>query len=418
MNILIFEDAVVPRLQPITTGRPAYAVTCASYRLIDWLARLEGHLVSIVRPHLKMIELLDFPVFAPHLDLTCPETLVVNARLIPSFSNFERVKQLLASPGGGQTRASSILRDGNTIAAAVIPTQQIEQLQGEDLLREIESLGNDPNHRQDASARLFNYPHDVIQANMTCFDENIQHRIDSGEYRESSDGVFVASGVVIDDYVVTDTRVGPIVIDQNASVGPFSFLRGPIYIGPKSRINEHAAIKDAVSLAHTTKIGGEVEGSIIESYSNKQHHGFLGHSYLGSWINLGAGTCNSDLKNTYGVVNVVYGGVKVSTGMQFVGCVMGDYVKTAINTSIFTGKIIGACSMLYGFVTTNVPSFVNYARSLGQTSELPVAIMVSTQQRMFARRSVQQRPSDIQLLQDMYELTRHERQLSDEPLML
>jgi glucose-1-phosphate thymidylyltransferase len=365
-----------------------------------------------------MIELLDFPIFAPQLDLTDPETMVVNARLIPSVSNFELVKQMLSSSGGRDARVSSILRDGNTIAAAVFPTQQIEELPDGDRLRLIESVGNDPNHWQDTTARLFNYPHDVIQANMDCFDENIQHRIASGDYRESSDGVFVGSAAVIGDHVVTDTRVGPIIIDQDASVGPFSFLRGPIYIGPKSRINEHAAIKDAVSLAHTTKIGGEVEGAIIEAYSNKQHHGFLGHSYLGSWINLGAGTCNSDLKNTYGMVNVVYGGDKVSTGMQFVGCVMGDFVKTAINTSIFTGKIIGACSMLYGFVTTNVPSFVNYARSLGQTSELPVAIMISTQQRMFARRTVQQRPSDIQLLQDMYELTRHERQLSDEPLML
>ncbi len=247
-----------------------------------------------------MIELLDFPIFAPQLDLTRPETLVVNARLIPSVSNFERVKQLLASSGGGKTRASTVLLDGNMIAAAVIPTQQIETIQGDDRLCAIESLVNDPNHRQDASARLFNYPHDVIQANMDCFDENIQHRIDSGVYRESSDGVYVASGAVIDDHVVTDTQPGPIVVDQNASVGPFSFLRGPIYIGPNSRINEHSAIKDAVSLAHTTKIGGEVEGSIIEAYSNKQHHGFLGHSYLGSWINLGAGTCNSDLKNTYG----------------------------------------------------------------------------------------------------------------------
>ena len=191
-----------------------------------------------------------------------------------------------------------------------------------------------------------------------------------------------------------------------------------MYIGPNSRINEHAAIKDCVSLGHTTKIGGEIEGSVIECYSNKQHHGFLGHSYLGSWINLGAGTCNSDLKNTYGQVNMEYGDNKVATGMQFVGCVMGDYAKSAINTGIFTGKTIGTCSMLYGFVTTNVPSFVNYARLFGQTTEMPPAIMVSTQKRMFGRRNVEQRPCDIQLLHDMYKATAAERQLSESPLSL
>ena len=78
--------------------------------------------------------------------------------------------------------------------------------------------------------------------------------------------------------------------------------------------------------------------------------------------------------------------------MQFVGCIMGDYSKSAINTGIFTGKTIGVCSMLYGFVTTNVPSFVNYARLFGQVTELPPDVMIATQRRMFARRKVTQRP--------------------------
>jgi glucose-1-phosphate thymidylyltransferase len=111
-----------------------------------------------------------------------------------------------------------------------------------------------------------------------------------------------------------------------------------------------------------------------------------------------------------------YGGDKVATGMQFVGCILGDYTKTAINTGIFTGKTVGVCSMLYGFVTTNVPSFVNYARLFGQVTELPPEVMVATQKRMFRRRNVAQRPCDVQLIYDMYELTRNERQLGVEPL--
>ena len=88
--------------------------------------------------------------------------------------------------------------------------------------------------------------------------------------------------------------------------------------------------------------------------------------------NLGAGTSNSDLKNTYGSQSTCeYGGQKISTGMQFVGCFIGDYVKTAINTSIFTGKTIGVCSMVYGFVTPNVPSFCNYAKTFRPDRDLP-----------------------------------------------
>jgi glucose-1-phosphate thymidylyltransferase len=208
------------------------------------------------------------------------------------------------------------------------------------------------------------------------------------------------------------------VIDADTSIGPYCLLRGPAYLGPRTRVIEHAAIKDGVSVGHTVKIGGEVEASIIEPYTNKQHHGFLGHSYLGSWINLGAGTCNSDLKNTYGLVKMEYRGQSAATGMQFMGCIVGDYSKSAINTSIFTGKVIGACSMLYGFVTTNVPSFVNYARSFGQVTELPPEVMIATQERMFARRKVAQRPVDARLIESMYELTRHERHLAGEPLSL
>jgi len=215
---------------------------------------------------------------------------------------------------------------------------------------------------------------------------------------------------------VTDTQEGPIVLDKGATVGPYCYLSGPAYLGRNARVIEHAAIKDNVSLGHTTKIGGEVEASIIEAYTNKQHHGFLGHSYLGSWINLGAGTCNSDLKNTYGEVKMDYAGQRVATGMQFVGAIIGDYSKTAVNTSIFTGKTIGVCSMVYGYVTTNVSGFCNYARLFGQETVLPPEVMIATQARMFARRNVPQRPCDKQLITNMFALTTPEDHIRDEPL--
>jgi glucose-1-phosphate thymidylyltransferase len=265
---------------------------------------------------------------------------------------------------------------------------------------------------------LFDYPHDLVRHNKEQIDASLQHRLTSGRYQEVADGVFAATGASLGQHCVTDTSNGPVILDEDATVGPHCFLRGPAYLGPKSRVIEHSAIKDAVSIGHTTKIGGEIEASIVEPYTNKQHHGFLGHSYLGSWINLGAGTSNSDLKNTYGNVKMDYRGDQISTGMQFVGCMMGDYSKTAINTGIFTGKTIGCCSMVYGFVTTNVPSFVNYARLFGQVTELPPEVMIATQQRMFARRGVTQRECDIRLLHSMFDLTRDERQIAGEPLAL
>jgi glucose-1-phosphate thymidylyltransferase len=410
MNVLVFEDDLVDNLFPVTTGRPAYAITCGSYRLVDWLLRLGEPVVGWVRPHLRDLQSFDFPQLHSTLVADQAWTLAVNARLVPSRQNFRRLRRLAEQP------APNSVRDGKSLAAAVVSTETVRGAASSgELIQLVAEPTSSPSG--EPSLALFNFPHEIIRWNLECLSDNLSDRIESGRYREVAEGVFVGSDTALGDYIVTDTKAGPLVLDDHSQIGPYCYLRGPAYLGVGARVIEHAAIKDGVSLGHTTKIGGEVEASVIEPFTNKQHHGFLGHSYLGSWINLGAGTCNSDLKNTYGEVKLDFRGQKLATGMQFVGCLMGDYAKTAINTGIFTGKIIGTCSMVYGFVTTNVPSFVNYARSFGQVTELPPAVMEATQKRMFARRQVLQRPCDIQLLHDMYRLTRHERQLAEEPLV-
>ena len=175
-------------------------------------------------------------------------------------------------------------------------------------------------------------------------------------------------------------------------------------------------MKDHSHISDGCKVGGEIESSVMECYSNKQHHSFLGHSWVGSWVNVGAGTCTSDLKNTYGEVTVHYQDRKIATGMQFLGCVFGDYSKTAVNTSVFTGKAIGVASCVYGFVSTNVPSFCNYARTFGKITEHFLPSAVRTQERMFARRGLQQTRVHIKLLEDVHRITRDERIMSTETL--
>ncbi|MCI0357625.1 MAG: hypothetical protein L0211_03955 [Planctomycetaceae bacterium] len=419
MQLIVFEDDQVPRLHPITLGRPAYAIGCGSYRLIDWLERLAaesgGVLRSVIRPHLAAIQRLDFPKIDGAKSAAETPALLVNARLVPSVAAYRALRKLI------DAASTAAVYHDKQLAAAMIAPHGPAPPPDADVGHWGKYLGNSihgklPTH--DARLPLLAYPHDVIRYNLETIGEALAHRLESGRFREVASGVFAADGAKLGQYLVTDTSKGPVLVDENAEVGPHCFLRGPAYLGPKARVIEHSAIKDAVAVGHTTKIGGEIEASIVEPYTNKQHHGFLGHSYLGSWINLGAGTSNSDLKNTYGTVKMDYRGEQVHTGMQFVGCIMGDYAKTAINTGIFTGKMVGCCSMVYGFVTTNVPSFVNYARLFGQVTELPPEVMVATQQRMFGRRNVQQRQCDIDLIHAMYDLTRHERQLAGEPLAL
>ncbi len=410
MSILVFEDAQVDQLAPITTARAAHSITLGSYTLLDILGLTQQELVAFVRPHLRTLCSLDQSqvrqVGDPQLSRAPAPLLALNARLVPSIQTLQTLQRILVSGA----EHVGIVWDGDQIAAVVRPNWTWDALAA-GTAAGIESvlLAAHQMPTLDYPLKLMNYPHEVIASNMRIINDSLQHRIASGRYTQVKDGLFLAPGAKLGEYVLTETHNGPIVIDSDAYVGPYTLLRGPVFIGAKAKILEHAAIKDAVSIGHTTKIGGEVEAAVIEAFSNKQHHGFLGHSYLGSWINLGAGTCNSDLKNTYGTVNMEYPSGKATTGMQFLGCVMGDYSKTAINTGIFTGKVVGVCSMMYGFVTSNVPSFVNYARLFGQMTTLPPDVMTATQHRMFARRKVEQRPCDMQLINDMYRLTQHER---------
>jgi UDP-N-acetylglucosamine diphosphorylase / glucose-1-phosphate thymidylyltransferase / UDP-N-acetylgalactosamine diphosphorylase / glucosamine-1-phosphate N-acetyltransferase / galactosamine-1-phosphate N-acetyltransferase len=173
--------------------------------------------------------------------------------------------------------------------------------------------------------------------------------------------VWIAEGVELAPNVVLDASEGPIVIDEGARVMAGAVLCGPLYVGKKSLIKIAAKIYGGTSIGPVCKVGGEVEGSIFQAYSNKQHDGFLGHAYIGEWVNLGADTNNSDLKNTY--KNVLYHNyltkTKIDSGSQFMGSVIGDHSKTGINTSLNTGLVIGCACNIYGsgLFSAFVPDF-------------------------------------------------------------
>ena len=173
------------------------------------------------------------------------------------------------------------------------------------------------------------------------------------------ENVFLADSARIMPGVVIDAESGPVWIDDHVQIMPQAVLEGPLSIGKNSIIKVGAKIYENTTIGPVCKVGGEVEQSIFQSYSNKQHDGFLGHSYLGSWINLGADTNNSDLKNNYSSISVILNKQKIETGKRFLGTIIGDHSKTAINTMINTGSIIGVCCNIFGgdFPPKYIPSF-------------------------------------------------------------
>lgn len=410
MRIVLFEDDKVSQLFPITLTRPAYTINCGSVTLRDWATELGTCVTGHVRPYLQRWQSAECPTFCDRLE-EGQRTLWVNARVLPSPSNLQTLTGLARSD-----RCVHV-HDGDSVAAAVLPAESPLPAGSSDAER---FLRRELDHHKlpscDSSLSLLDYPHQIVQGHLDSIQDHLANRIAAGQLPEIRDGVFSASP--LSEHVVTDTSMGPVVIEQDVTVRPFTCLNGPVFLDAHARINEHSMLKNGVYIGRHAKVGGEIGASVIEAYSNKSHFGYLGHSYVGQWVNLGAGTSNSNLKNSYGKIRMEVSGRTVDTGMQFMGCLIGDMTKSAINTSIFTGKLIGACSMLYGYVTTNVPSFVNYARSFGQITEMNPEVVALTQKRACLRRGFEQQEWQVQLLRDAYRFVSEGRELADQPLAL
>jgi UDP-N-acetylglucosamine diphosphorylase/glucosamine-1-phosphate N-acetyltransferase len=164
--------------------------------------------------------------------------------------------------------------------------------------------------------------------------------------RGSKKDVYIAPGAVVHPMVVIDAEHGPVYIDEDVEIHPFTRVEGPCYIGKKS-ILLGAKCREGNSIGPMCRVGGEVEESIIHGYSNKYHDGFLGHAYVGQWVNLGALTTNSDLKNDYSSVSVMLDGKHaIDTGSTKVGSLIGDHAKTSIGTLFNTGAYVGAMTVI------------------------------------------------------------------------
>lgn len=216
------------------------------------------------------------------------------------------------------------------------------------------------------------------------------------DYKTIAPNVYAHTSANIDSSVVYNTGSGIIVIEKDTTVLPFTYLVGPLRIDDNATISPHSYIGFSY-IGKSCKVGGEIINSVFEQYSNKAHAGGMYYAYVGSWVNIGGGTSNSNLKNTYGTIKMA----GIETGEQFLGCIIADHAKTAINTSIYTGKIIGAGAHIYSTVTNDVPNFVNYY-SKDNMTKIPIDVTEKIATRMMERRGVQFTEEDKKLLESIY----------------
>ena len=267
--------------------------------------------------------------------------------------------------------------------------------------------------RQKVDGILVEYIWDLIQANgdqiRSDFTFAIQGRggavIDDGTII-NDENVFIDKTAKIMPHVVVDGSNGPVFIDRDVVIQPHVYVQGPVYIGPSVLIKAGAQIYSGSSIAEGCKIGGEVNNSIILPWSNKAHGGYLGSSYVGSWVNIGAGTNNSNLKNNYGAVKVTVDGEAIDTGLQFMGLIMGDHSKCGINTTFNTGTSIGINCNLYGSVIheKHIPSFT-WGSAVGGYTTYKLEKALSVNKIVMSRRKKSLKRNDEELLRNVFQLT-------------
>jgi UDP-N-acetylglucosamine diphosphorylase/glucosamine-1-phosphate N-acetyltransferase len=224
--------------------------------------------------------------------------------------------------------------------------------------------------------------------------------------------IFLEKGARVEDAIFNTTE-GPIYIGKDAEIMEGSMIRGPFALCEHAVVKMGTKIYGPTTVGPFSKVGGEVNNSVIFGYSNKAHDGFLGNSVIGEWCNLGANTNNSNLKNSYDEVKLWSYVQKtfVETGVQFCGLIMGDHSKTGISTMFNTGTVVGVNSNIFGpgFQRNFIPSF-----SWGGTSGFKIydykkAIKVA--EAMFARRGKVFDDTEKDILINLYELTAVNRNL-------
>jgi len=357
MKLIVFEDAHYPNLLPLVYTRPVFKLRCGFSALLYKIEAILGKTAdaTVVRDAIRDAFHLrgERPVVGVNADLSDDDQLWINGRALVTRP-FEIPAGCCVWRGNALLAARVDSRTGQTLAGAV--------LEGTDALRAVLKESSTGTIADDA-ARLIDYLWHLVHATAAEIDRefaNITPRragdVSTGAHLLNERVIHIGEGARVMPGVVLDAENGPIYVGDHVTIRPNAVVTGPCYIGDHCTIQTGANIREGTSLGMWSKIGGEVEASIVHGYSNKQHDGFLGHSYVGEWVNLGADTVTSDLKNTYGNVKVPVNGREVDSGEMFVGATIGDHTKTGINVALPTGCVIGFASNV--FVSRYPPKFV------------------------------------------------------------
>jgi len=414
MQIAIFEDEKHINFEPLIYYRPVYELVCGRSTLREKIERTypNSKVVLHCRKYLEELVKSQNPSNDVN-NFSNDEILFINGRIVAPENLSEIISAVLTE--------DKVYKSNGTVVAARVSGDRLGNILDKDVLS---SSDFDGIPSEEIDITLAEYLWDLVYLNGEELKKDIafhsgKNNINGANPEEikyaginfiEPEQVFISENVVIRPGVVLDASKGPIYLDKDVVIFPNAVIEGPVYIGESSQVKSCATIYENVSVGKVCKVGGEIEDSIIMSYSNKQHSGFLGHSYLGSWVNIGADTNCSDLQNNYGTIKVQVNGRHIDTGRQFVGLMMGDHSKTAINTMFNTGTVVGFSCNVYGegFPPKYITSF-GWGGSLS-VREYKLAKALETAKAVFERRDKIFSNEEENIFNTIFKLTKEDRE--------
>lgn len=355
ISVCVFEDEGFEALLPLTFLRPAYhlLVGCSSplQKVLEYYG--DSNFSLHCRDYIAPIVTQESPNMAINKVVGGTATLFVNGRVILS----DEIVKLVAENEDEHDQLFTY--QGNAVALYLhderihkmagllekIPSNSgiIEAFRPHCVAKELEDV-----MMLSHPADLVRLTGDVIAADFRRLDSAgiIKGHIEKQVAIYDEPNIFIDKDVVVEDFVLLDARKGPIVIDSGALIQSHSRIVGPCFIGRDSQVLGARIRGSAIGMG--CKVGGEVSESTLFRHSNKAHEGFLGNSYVGEWVNLGAMSTTSNLKINYKEIELKYGKSKLETGELFLGSLIGDHVKTGIGTLLNTGTIIGYGASIFG----------------------------------------------------------------------
>lgn len=375
-QFVLYDDARARRFEPFALSRPVGELRAGALLVRErWERALGLGCAGFVgAPHLADFTELSAP--RAYADAVLPAgTVVVNARALPSLT-----------PRG----VSDVLEIAGRVAAVRLAAAA-DAARFRDGTAVLEDLASNGWERHEGAGHWLDAPWDLVRHLPDMLARDIAVLAAEGTSPPpagctvlGAHGVHIDPAAQVEPWVVFDATTGPILVAAGASVAAFTRLVGPVYVAPQAQVLGGKV--SCCAIGEQCRVHGEVSTTIFTGHANKGHDGFVGHSVLGRWVNLGAATVTSNLKNTYGSVQLWTPDGLQSTGMQFLGTLFGDHAKTAIGTRMTTGSVVGTGANVVGAGMTPkvVPPFM-----WGEGDALyDVTRFVDVAARVMARRGV------------------------------